>query len=369
MRLLHRYVFSSILGATLIVALAIAAISAVLALLDELEQIEAGGYNLMVALQLVALQLPRGVNELFPIIVLLGAILGLGGLASGSELVAMRASGVSLARLTASVLRASLLLALVSVFIGEWLAPRAEDIGQQIRAAYNLKNDRDSAGEGVWWRDGDSYIRIGTVVGTQLLEDVHIYRFGPDRRLQLAAAAESARFDDGRWQLFGVNYSEFETQRVKSYQTVSMEWNTGLKPDLLQVSVMSPERQTMQALYQYVRYLESYRMEAGHYKIALWSKAAVPVMILVMAVLAIPFVIGPLRTTGAGQRMFVGMLVGVVFFLFNELTQSTGQVYGLSPLLSAWLPTGVLCVISLGWLTYLNWPAPILRSLNRLRAA
>lgn len=367
MRLLDRYIFTSIIGATLIVALAIAAISAVLGMVDELNDIGKGSYGLLLALQFVALKLPRGVYELFPIIVLLGTVLGLGGLASGSELVAMRASGVSLLRLSAAALRAGLVLALACIFVSEWLAPRAEVLEGKLRALHNLEDESSKLESGVWLRDGESYIRVGAVVSTRLLDEIHLYRFGPDKQLQVAIEAESARFDDGQWQLSNVRYTEFGKNHVSSRQMPSMDWRTNLDPALLQVSVMPSDRQTMQTLYQYAGYLHQYQLDASHIKIALWSKAAVPVMAMVMAMLAIPFVIGPLRTTGAGQRMFVGMLVGVVFFLFNQITLSTGRVYGLAPLLTAWLPTALLAVTAIGWLAYLNWPAPVQRVLRPLR--
>ncbi|MGH8454140.1 MAG: LPS export ABC transporter permease LptG [Nevskiales bacterium] len=368
MRLIHNYILRSILGTTLIVALAIAAISAVLALVDELDNVGKGNYGLLLALQFVALQLPRGVYELFPIIVLLGTVLGLGGLANGSELVAMRAAGVSLMRLAGSALRAGMVFALACIFISEWLAPRAEAIEHRLRAIYNLEDKWSKLEGGIWLRDGDSFIHVGTVVSTRLLREIHVYRFGPDHQLQIAVEADNARYDNQRWELLQVRYTEFGEARIKSHKLARMDWNTSINPALLQVSVMAPDRQTMRTLYQYAEYLRQYQLDASHYQIALWSKAAVPVMVLVMVLLAIPFVVGPLRTTGAGQRMFVGMVVGVMFFLLNEITLSTGLVYGLSPLLTAWLPTALLGAIALAWLIYLNWPAPVSRLLRLGRA-
>ncbi len=364
MRLINQYIFRSILVTTLIVALAIVAISAVLGLVDELDNVGKGNYGVALALQFVALKLPRGVYELFPIIVLLGTILGLGGLASGSELVAMRAAGVSLLRLSGAALRAGLVFALACVLFSEWLAPRAELLAHQLRAYHNLEDEESKLDSGIWLRDGESYIRIGTVVSTRLLESVYMYRFGPDKTLRVAVEAEKAKFDDGRWELLQVRYSEFGQGGVKSYELPRMDWKTNINPSLLQVSVLPPDRQTMRTLYQYAGYLQHYQLDSSHIQIALWSKMAVPVMALVMAMLAIPFVVGPLRTTGAGQRMFVGMVAGIVFFLLNEITLSTGRVYGLSPVLAAWLPTGALAVIALSWLIYLNWPAPIQRLLR-----
>lgn len=365
MKLLHRYIFSSILTTTLIVTLAIAAITAVLGLVDELDTLDKGG--MPVALQMVALQLPRGIYELFPIIVLLGTLLGLGGLASGSELVAMRASGVSLVRLSASTLRAGLVFALICLLIGEWIAPRAEALEQRLRVLTNTANASSKLEGGVWLRDGETFIHVGTVVSTQLLKDVQLYQFDAAKNLQMALDASTARFANGRWELLEARYTEFGDRETRAQETPRMKWKTDIDPALFQVSVLPPDRQTMSTLYQYSRYLERFQLDASQYQMAFWSRAAVPVMVLIMAILAIPFVVGPLRTTGAGQRMFVGMLVGVAFFLFNEITLGTGRVYGLSPFVSAWLPTAMLAVVALGWLGYLNWPAPFLHLLRPLR--
>lgn len=364
MRLLHRYVFASILATTLIVALAIAAITAVLGLFDELDHV--GNYGMPVALEFVALQLPRGIYELFPIIVLLGTLLGLGGLASGSELVAMRAAGVSLMRLAGSALRAGLVFAFVCLLLGEWLAPHAETVEQRLRALTDTKSQWSNAEGGVWLRDGDTFIHVGVVVSTRLLNDVQLYRFDDQDRLALTREASNARFDGKHWEMFDVRSTEFRERRAQSSTVKQMAWETDIDPALFQASVLPPERQTMRSLYQYLRYLRDYELDASLYELAFWSRAAVPVMVLIMALLAIPFVVGPLRTTGAGQRMFVGMVVGVVFFLFNEITLSTGRVYGLSPVLSAWLPTALLGGIAIAWLVYLNWPAPVLRLVRRV---
>lgn len=367
MRLIHRYVFNSILSTTLIVALAIIAISTVLGLVDELGNVGKGNYGLLMALQFVALQLPRGIYELFPIVVLLGTILGLGGLANGSELVAMRAAGVSLVRLSGSALRVGLVFAVTCIFISEWLAPRAEALEHHLRALTNNPDEWSELEGGLWLRDRDTFVRVGTVVSTSLLKDIYLYRFGPERQLKVAVEADNARFDGERWELLQVRYSEFAPGEIKSFKADRMDWSTNINPGLLQVSVMAPDRQTMRILYEYAQYLDSYQLDASNYEIALWSKAAVPVMVLIMVILAIPFSVGPLRSTGAGQRMFVGMAVGVLFFLLNELTQSTGRVYGLSPFLSAWLPTILLAITAVSWLVYLNWPAPVQRLLRPLR--
>ncbi len=74
-------------------------------------------------------------------------------------------------------------------------------------------------------------------------------------------------------------------------------------------------------------------------------KLAAPITVIVMMLVAVPFVIGSLRQSGAGQRLFIGVLFGVGFYLVNEVTSSTGLIYGLSPVVTAFLPTAAVAVL------------------------
>jgi len=83
------------------------------------------------------------------------------------------------------------------------------------------------------------------------------------------------------------------------------------------------------------------------YALALARKLVAPLTVMAMMLFAIPFVLGPLRNTGAGQRLFVGVLVGLVFYVINEVSANTGQLYGWNPLLSAGAPTLAFALIGL----------------------
>ena len=87
------------------------------------------------------------------------------------------------------------------------------------------------------------------------------------------------------------------------------------------------------------------------WEVAFWNRLSSALAIAIMCVLALPFVFGPLRSTGAGTRMVVGVLVGVAYFLASRSLADGGQVYRLNSALVAWLPTaGLLLVTSIALL-------------------
>ena len=118
-------------------------------------------------------------------------------------------------------------------------------------------------------------------------------------------------------------------------------------PDLLDLSVVSPDGLTARGLAGYVRLLEENDLDAYTYRVAFWVRIATVISILVLTVLAVPFVFGPLRSAGAGGRLLVGVMIGVAFVLASKTLQNSGEVYGLDPLLIGWAPTGVVGIATL----------------------
>src|SRR5699024_5616986 len=108
MKIHDRYIVRTVLSASVIVGLVLLALSAFFVFIGELKDVGEGGYGVLQALLFITLNVPRGLYQLLPVIALLGALIGLGGLASGSEIVVLRTSGVTIRRLAVSSLLAGL---------------------------------------------------------------------------------------------------------------------------------------------------------------------------------------------------------------------------------------------------------------------
>jgi lipopolysaccharide export system permease protein len=96
----------------------------------------------------------------------------------------------------------------------------------------------------------------------------------------------------------------------------------------------------------YIGYLTLNGLDAHRYLVAYWSRIASVVSVVVMTVLALPFVFGGLRSAGAGARLVVGLIVGLSYYVAGQVLKSGGEVYGLDPLVIAWAPTAVLLLIA-----------------------
>jgi lipopolysaccharide export system permease protein len=132
--------------------------------------------------------------------------------------------------------------------------------------------------------------------------------------------------------------------RLDSGREREMNWETGIDPQLLAVVGVKPDSLSATGLWSYIAYLEGNELDADRYRIAFWFKLVVPVAMVIMALLAVPFLFGQLRSTGAGQRLMIGLLVGIVFYLINITLANTGAMFGLPPAVVAWTPTTLLAI-------------------------
>jgi lipopolysaccharide export LptBFGC system permease protein LptF len=128
-------------------------------LLGELRSTQ-GDYDTGDAFWFIALTTPRMAYQMFPVSALLGALVGVGGLAAMNELVAFRTAGVSRMRLAVAALAGAMLLTLPVMIMGEWLAPVAEQQARAFRLSEKVGQAIIGGPRGMWMRDGENIVNI-----------------------------------------------------------------------------------------------------------------------------------------------------------------------------------------------------------------
>jgi len=347
MKIINRYISYTILGGIFVVLMVLIAIFSFFSYLEQLKATGQGNYDAFRALYYVFLTLPTMTYQLMPMASLIGVSIGLGLLSSSSELVAIRSAGVSIRSIVAIVLKTGLFVMIISIILGEFVSPKTEQYAQMVRSVAISKQLSLEGDQGLWARDGDAIINIQKVLGSGHLGDIFIYQLGKQLQVEKMQYAKSADFNSNQWRLRDVKTTVFNEDRVHSEYQHETTWITRISPDLLQTVSFKTNTQSTWDLYNYIKYLEANDVAADTYKQAFWSKIAVPFVTGVMVLLAVPFVFGPLRSVGIGQRILVAVLVGVGFHIINLTFTHIGIVYQLNPALSALLPTSVAFVIAM----------------------
>ena len=344
MRILNRYLFRSIIGATAMVLLVLLSVGGFVDFIGQLKDIE-GDYTLPVAVQVALLKLPRLAAGMLPVSTLLGALLGLGALASHSELIVMRASGVSAFRLAASVGVAGLALAIVGGVVGEFIAPQMDLYARQMKAV--AQNDSaDMTGSSAWLRSGDAIVNVRPSIDGTDYGGVYVYRMGRPGRLEGIGQADSEQKFDGSWILSDYSESRLTDNGIELSNELKLD-DVDELIDLLAITAVRESSLTGAELWAYIDYLQDNGLASERYEIAFWGRLATIVSIIVMCMLALPFVFGSLRAAGTGARMLIGVLFGLSYFLLSKTMADSGAVFDLSPLFVAWSPLLLLLTITI----------------------
>jgi len=345
---LDRYIGSSVFVAILAVLGIILGLATLFAFIDEMSDVS-DTYTLTDVLSYVLLTAPRRLYDMLPMAALIGCLIGLGTLASNSELTIMRAAGVSIGRIVWAVMKPMLVLMLAGVLIGEYVAPATETVAQANRSLAQGSGDAQSAKHGMWHRQGDEFIHVNSVQPNGILYGVTRYRFDNERHMLSASFAKRAEFDTDHWQLTEITTTLFHDKRTEVVTAPEERWDVALSPQLLSTVVMAPESLSISGLWGYIHYLADQGLNNGRYWLAFWVKVLQPLVTAALVLMAISFIFGPLRSVTLGQRVFTGVLVGFTFRIVQDLLGPSSLVFGFPPLLSVLLPAG-FCALAGLWL-------------------
>lgn len=352
MRILRRYISKNILSAIALVSLVLISLMLFVMLSAEFSDIGTGNYDTMHALTYVIMNLPANIYQFLPIAGLLGSLIGLSLLASRSELIVMRAAGVSIVKISSVVLQAALLFVIASVLLGEYLGPSLS------RNATIYKTEAMSRGQtyktlqGVWLKQKNNFIRIATILPGNQLKNITKYTFDQNQNLVAASFAKRASYHKNKWIFKDVTTSVFSKTQVRNMHFDTQAWNLKLRPHVLKIMKIDSSQRSLPQLYSYIQYLKYSGLQSYKPEFVFWQRVLQPLATLVMILLAIPFIFGPLRTVTMGLRIMTGTVIGLGYFILNQFLGPITQVFMLPPFLVAFVPT--LLVAILGFILLLR---------------
>ena len=325
-------------------------------MVDLLDQLRAtqNDYGTLDALWSVFLTIPRMAYQVFPVAALLGALVGVGGLAAANELVAFRTSGISRLRLALAALAGSLLLTIPVMLMGEFVAPVSEQQARAFRLSEKVGTAIIGGTRGVWVRDDALFVNIQRPIltadrGNQSVDfnDVVIYTFSDEAELASVTRAGSASHDGVRWTLEDVTEVEFSAEGAAVKHVVRRDWMTDIKPELLDSAVTRPKLLSLRSLWDYIGYLGENGLDDTVYQSALWEKIMFPFSALALVLAGMPFVFGEARSHNIGVRLFFGMTLGGLYIIVSRTVQKSGEAFDLAPALTMSAPVLVLVVLAI----------------------
>jgi len=346
MRILDRYIGKILIRHIMVTIVVLVGLFVFVEFVTELADLNKGRYGITQVIQYVILKIPKMLYEIFPMAALIGSILGLSVLARDSELIVMRAAGVSILRIVGSVLKVGLMLAVIAMVMGEVVSPFTETRARKVQSESLQTNINQEDDFGLWLRDDNTYVSVGEVLPDLTLLRIKIFEFDENNFLRFLSTAERGVYSKRRWLLKGLKRTMINETNSAADEVDAATWRTDVSPDILQVFKVEPDQFSILQLNKYIDHLRSNKQNTDKYELAYWSKFVTPFATAVMLILAVPFVFKQVRSGNTGRSLFMGIMVGLGFFILNKAFSYFVTIFSIPPALGAAIPTVLVCVLS-----------------------
>ena len=345
---LTRYLGWAVLSGIVLTLLLLVSIHLLIDLIREARGL-GGDYGVVQMAWYLLQTMPRRVYDIFPFAALIGTLVGLGGLAAANELVAMRAAGFDRGHLTLRVLLVVGGCVLLIMAVAEWWIPdlesRARAERQQARSGELHIGDLDQ----LWLRDGAYVIRLERSLWRDETElefvGALVYELDDAMQPKQVMQAERAVHQGDHWLLERVSLRGFDDSGSGELQA-NVQLASGLSPELFIAAVSRPRLLAMSDLRQMRDYLRRSGQDEAVYAQAFWQRMFYPLNVLAMVMVALPFVFRGGRGGVHGPGLFVGVVLGLMFFVLSRLTQSLAMVWPLPLWFSMLLPAVLILGLS-----------------------
>ncbi len=357
MRTIRRLIYREVLSAVLFVAAGFLALFFFFDFVDELPNVGKGGiatYRLTQALLYITLLLPNHLYELLPIAVLIGTIFVMARLAQSSEYTILRTSGLGPGRALRTLLVLGLAFAALTFAVGDYVTPVADKAAQLLRARYQ---GRISIGQtGAWLKERQQQstynVNVAALAPDGSMQGVRLFEADDRGHTLSTTTAPRAVFGEEGWVLQDAEVTRYLTRgtspTVEHEVVAELRWPTRITPEMVSVALLKPDRMSTVALFEYIQHLEENGQTSQRYEIEFWRKVFYPLSCLVMVVMALPFAYLHFRAGGITSYVFVGVLIGISFFLLNNVFGYVGNLRSWWPWLTAAAPGLLYSLLSLG---------------------
>lgn len=360
---LRRYVLMAFLRALLAVQGAIALVVSLFASVENLRRFRSEGADLGNILQITLLQLPATLYEIFPLVLMLASLVTFLRLAKESELVVMRASGLSALNLIAIPLGAAIVLG--AGFVGAVNPFVAASIKYSAAVEERFRGTGMSrlsfSQDGLWLRqadaDGQTVIQAARAnFNGTLLSQVRLHRFDADGSLYARIEAQTARLTEGTWVLDAATRWQVDAQgRFEKLDARNrIELPTGMTSAQILDSFSRPETIGFWDLARFIDQMENAGFSARGYRLFLQSELAKPALFAAMVLIGSAFALRPARFGQSGVMIVLAVLAGFSLFFLKDFAESLGASGEVPLLVAAWIPPVAAILLALGLLLHLE---------------
>ena len=345
MHILNRYIRSHVIWSTTVVMFVLIGIESFMEFVGQLSAIGVGQYGILQTFIFVPLQLPTDLYALFPMAGFLGSLIGLGRLASSSQLIVMRSAGVSVSQIAWSVIKAALIMLVFVTIIGEMIAPKLQQEANFLKVQAMQKGGKLKTLHEVWLRNGHSYVYINAVPSPKKIQGVVRFDFDEAENLLRVSSAKTGKLVDKKWILSDISTSILSKKSVKIAHAKTAALGIVFQPKFFHKEEQDVDQESILSLFHNISYRKRTGLVTSQFEYAFWKRIIQPLTTVLMICLGIPFIFGSLRSASMGFRVMTGVIIGFGFYMLNQFFGPITLVYQFPPWLAALTPTVLFVMV------------------------
>ena len=294
----------------------------------------------------VTLRAPQIIARFLPFAALLATLITFVTLNQNSEIISMKAAGISAHQILAPLIVASLGIAVVSFVFNERVVARSTaTLTAWQNANYGpIPRDRGIAAN-VWVRDGDDLIHAASAQGRGAqtrLDVVTIYDRDGGKLIAIIKGARAVQVPGG-WRI--VNAARFDVARGVTVPLPAFDFARGVTADRFTLSSVDPASRSLFQLRTAIGDLEAAGRPTGPLRAGMWHKLSGPISAILMPLLAAVAAFGLARSGHLFVRAVIGMGLGFAYFVADNFALAMGNLGAYPPLLAAWAPFALFLLI------------------------
>jgi len=346
--LLDKYIVREFIRNFVLIVLALCLIAELIVatqLVDDLFKSNAGLFTLI---QYLKFEFPQWVFYVMPVAALTTTLVTFGMFTKNSEIIAMKASGVSLYRISMPLIILSILLSGFAFWLQDYILPYTNKVANNYKdRVKGIPSDLNTM-ERHWITDSQGFYNYNYYDSrNQLMNEFSIYlvdmkNFSLTRRMY----ARQAFFREGAWTLRHGWERTFQRGKIKYDPFKSTKVKLSVNPEYFRTEEELPSEMTFAELKDYINRMRQLGYDVVRFAVDLQSKLSFPTVTLILTLIAIPFSFA-IGRRGALYGIGISIVMGIVFWFFLAVTKSLGYLQILGPFLAAWTPNILASMLAL----------------------
>jgi len=298
-------------------------------------------------LHYVSLRVPQLIARFLPYSVLLATIITLAALNQNSEVIAMKAAGLSAHQVLAPLILTAMIVAIVSFAFNERVVTRATStLSAWSSANYGPIPTDSGIRSNVYLSDGRDIIMASTMSGAGkavVMENVTFYRRDGEGMVVEQMRSPRAVFANPGWAL--EKPVVFDSRNTESATLPAATVGKGITLSQLEISKVNADAEDIFKLSRSIKALKAAGRRTSELEGAWWHKISGPLSAVLMPLLGAVAAFGLARSGQLLIRSVIGMALGFAYFVIDNAALAMGNFGGYPPIIAAWAPFVLFALI------------------------